>query len=308
VTLLDMQRVLTRILTDKAFRLSFMLGEEPRPTTYDLTERELRSLRGLRWERVGLHSELLAHSRLELALKPLALTSLLLREQLHEHLDRFCAEYPPVPAAASQMILDANRIGDFATRLLGEGVLQPIWAADVISYERILLTLARTAEAAVSAEQVAALNETDWPPADDLVPAAVPAVVAAAVPAVVAAAVPAVVAAAVPVTGPHVVIASFGCPLPDLIPLLEAGQVPASVPPLEQPLLLLFHKVPRGPVQMVKINAAAAALVEACDGCRTVADVVDELSHRFGDGIGPQAIAALRWLRDNGIVGLRKGA
>jgi hypothetical protein len=282
VTLLDMQRVLSRILTDKAFRHCFMLGDEPRPAAYQLTDHELSSLRDLRWERVDLHSDLLAHNRLELALRPLPLTGVLLHEQLHEQLDRFCAEYPPVPVATSQLVLCASRLCDFAIGLLGEGVLTPIWAADVIRYERILLTLARTPEAAASADLVAALNETEpgWPPADDLVP----------------------------VAGPHAVIASFGVPLPDLIPLLDAGDIPASVPPLEQPLLLLFHKVPRGPVQMVKVNAAAAALLEACDGERTVAGVVAELSRRFGGGIDAKAIAALGWLRDNGIVGLRKGA
>jgi hypothetical protein len=89
--------------------------------------------------------------------------------------------------------------------------------------------------------------------------------------------------------------------------MLDDGAVPASVPQLEQPLLLLFGKVSRGPVQMIKVNAAAAALAEACDGERTIAGVVDQLSRRFGPGVEAQAVGALGWLRENGVIGLRKG-
>jgi Coenzyme PQQ synthesis protein D (PqqD) len=111
----------------------------------------------------------------------------------------------------------------------------------------------------------------------------------------------------VPVAGPHVMIAAFCYPLPDLIPVLEGGQRPADVPPLDQPMLLLFHKQPRGLVHMVKINAPSAALVEACDGERTVAGLVDKLSRQFGPDVEAPAIAALDWLRRGGVVGLRKG-
>jgi hypothetical protein len=287
MTLLDMQRVLSRILTDKTFQQSFIEGDEPDSATYQLTERELRSLRGLRWDRVGLHTDLLAHGRLELALKGLPLTALLLHEQLHGQLDRFCAEYPPVPQPAGHLYLEATRLCDFAVRLFGEGVLRPTWAVDVVSYERTMLTLAISAEVAASAATVAELNEEwswqvlDWPPED--------------------------LGDFIPVGGPHVTVVSFSFPLPDLLPMLDDGAVPASVPQLEQPLLLLFGKVSRGPVQMIKVNAAAAALAEACDGERTIAGVVDQLSRRFGPGVEAQAVGALGWLRENGVIGLRKG-
>jgi hypothetical protein len=283
MTLLDMQRVLSRILTDKDFQQAFILGDEPRAATYELTERELRSLRDLRWDRVGLHTDLLAHGRLELALKALPLTGLVLHEQLHGQLDRFCTEYPPIPQPASQMYLEGSRLCDFAIRLLDEGVLEPGWVADVIAYERILLNLVTSAEAAASADRVAELNaaQAGWPPADlpDLVP----------------------------VTGPHVTIASFGYPLPDLIARLEEGDLPASVLPLEEPLFLLFYKRSRGPVQIVKVNAPTMALAEACGTGTTVAGVLDRLDHRFGPGTRAGAVTALGWLRENGVVGLRKG-
>lgn len=283
MTLLDMQRVLSRILTDKAFQQSFIEGDEPDPAAYRLTGRELSSLRGLRWDRVGVHAELLAHGRLELALKSLPLTRLLLSAQLSEHLDRFCAEYPPAPEAASHAWTEGSRLCDFATKLIGEETLRPSWAADLVRYERILLALATSAEAAASAIGVSELNDEQpgpgpgWPPEQ-----------------------------LVPVTGPHVVVASFSYPLVDLIRMLQDGHPPISVPRLERPLLLLFYKAPRGPVRTVRINEPTAALINSCDGDQTITGVTDLLSARFGAGIQAPAAASLGWLRENGVVAFRK--
>jgi hypothetical protein len=283
MTLLDMQRVLSRILTDKAFQRSFIEGDEPDPAAYRLTGRELSSLRGLRWDRVGLHAELLAHGRLELALKSLPLTRLLLHGQLYEHLDRFCAEYPPTPEAASHAWTEGSRLCDFATKLISEEMLRPGWAADLVRYERILLALATSAEAAASAIRISELNdeqpgpEPGWPSAH-----------------------------LVPVTGPHAEVASFSYPLVDLIPMLQDGHPPISVHRLERPLLLLFYKAPRGPVRIVRINEPTAALINSCDGDQTITGVTDLLGAQFGSGIQARAAASFGWLRENGVVTFRK--
>jgi hypothetical protein len=283
MTLLDMQRVLSRILTDKAFQRAFIEGDEPDPAAYRLTGRELSSLRGLRWDRVGLHAELLAHGRLELALKSLPLTRLLLQEQLYEHLDRFCAEYPPVPEAASHAWTEGSRLCDFATKLIGEEMLRPAWAADLVRYERILLALATSAEAAASAIRISELNDEQPGPEPGRPSAHL-----------------------VPVTGPHAKVASFSYPLVDLIPMLQDGHPPISVHRLERPLLLLFHKAPRGPVRIVRINEPIAALINSCDGDRTITGVTDLLSAEFGSGVHARAAASFGWLRENDVVAFRK--
>lgn len=89
--------------------------------------------------------------------------------------------------------------------------------------------------------------------------------------------------------------------------MLQDGGLPGIVRPMEQPLLILFHKSPRGAVQVVRINQATAVLIEACDGDRTIAAVAEQLGCWFGPGIetGTRAVAAIGWLRDNGVVGLR---
>jgi len=283
MTLLDMQRVLSRILTDKAFQRSFIEGDEPDPAAYRLTGRELSSLRDLRWDRVGLHAGLLAHGRLELALKSLPLTRLLLHEQLYEQLDRFCAEYPPTPEAASHAWSEGSRLCDFVTRLIGEEVLRPDWAADLVRYERILLALATSAEAAASAVRTSERNDEQAGPEPGRPSAHL-----------------------VPVTGPHVEVASFGHPLVELIPMLQDGHPPISVHRLERPLLLLFHKAPRGPVRIVRINEPTAALITSCDGDQTITGVMDLLSAQFGPGVQARAAASFDWLRENGVVTFRE--
>ena len=282
MTLLDMQRVFSRILTDKAFQQSFISGDVPSPAMYQLTGRELDTLRGLRWDRVGLQAEFLAHRRLELAFKALPLTGLLLHGQLHDQLDRFCAEHPPTPQAASPVSAEAIRLCEFAGKLLAEGTLRPAWAWDLIRYERCVLDLTVSSESAASAILIAELNaDGGWPPADpdDLVP----------------------------VAGPHAEIAQFSHPLPDLIKVLRSGGLPDDVRPLDPPLLILFYKSARGPVQVVRINEATAALIEACDGDRTIAGVAEQLSRTFGSGAKARmrVAAAIAQLRDAGVVGLR---
>jgi hypothetical protein len=285
MTLLDMQRVLSRILTDRAFQDAFIAGADP-PASYALSAPELRSLRGLRWDRVSLHTSLLAHGRLELALKALPLTTRLLESQLYERLDRFCAEYPPVPQPGSTLYLEATRISAFALGLLRAGVLQPGWAADVIVYERTLLTLALSEEAGASASRTADLNMEHSQAEPGQFPGNH--------------------GDFVPVAGPHAEVISFSYPIPDLIAALQAGGMPGNVQ--QETTRILFHKAPRAPVHVVRISTGTVALLEACDGSRTVAGVLEELSGRFGSGIDRQALAAMGWLRENNVICLRETA
>ena len=76
---------------------------------------------------------------------------------------------------------------------------------------------------------------------------------------------------------------------------------------MDAPLLILFYKSARDPVQVVRINEAAAALIEACDGDRTIAGVAEQLSRTFGSGAKARmrVAAAIAQLRDAGVVGLR---
>jgi hypothetical protein len=284
MTLLDMQRVFSRLLTDGEFQRAFVAGDESAWAPYELSERELRSLRGLKWDWVNLHSHLLAHGRMEMALKGLPLTQGLVQDQLHKHLDRYCQEYPPVPEAASAVYIEANRMTQFIGRLAAEGLLRPAWAAEVAEYERVMLVLSITAEAADSAAVVAALNGQPDGPAVELTDV-------------------------VPVAGAHTHVASFRYPLVDILPLLDSGVLPTDVHPADRPLMVLFHKVAgTHQTQTMKINPATAALLELCDGERTVREIVDRLVGTYGSGVERGAVTVLDRLRAAGVIGLRKGA
>lgn len=280
MTLLDMQRVFSRILTEKNFRNEFMRGAPVPPVGYDLTCFELDSLRDFRWDRVGLHSALLAHGRLELALKALPLTSLLLHSQLHEHLDRFCAEYPPVPMEASLLYAEATRLCDFAGTLLGEGALRPPWAADIIAWERAVLSLTVSVAAASSAIEVAELKVSLPRPLAELTQL-------------------------IAVAGSHIQTLSSAYPLPSLLATLQEGAVPTEVRPLPVPVRILCRKRPRGTVETIKINEATAALIEACDGERTVGEITDVLVSRFGPGIETRVAPAIEQLNERDLIGLK---
>lgn len=279
-----MQRVLTRILTDKGFQRDFISRTVP-PHGYELTERELSCLRGMQWDRVTLDADLIAYQRLSLALHAAPLTAMVLEKQLQARLDPFCAEYPPVPRPANTLFLEGIRLCEFALGLLRKGELEPSWAADVVTYERILLTLTRSLEAADSSAHVARLNQAQqtaspqWPPPD--------------------------LADLVPVTGPHAEVASFGCALPELVAGLRDGIVPDSVPELDLPLFLLFCRRGAGTVSMVKVSVPTVALVEACDGEATVTEIVSSLNCQFGRGLADGAVAALGGLREAGVIALR---
>lgn len=70
----------------------------------------------------------------------------------------------------------------------------------------------------------------------------------------------------------------------------------------------MFYKSARLPVQVVRINEATTALIEACDGDRTIAGVAEQLSSTAGTGAKArtQVAAAIAQLRDAGVVGLRQ--
>lgn len=285
MTLLDMQRVFSRILTDPEFHRSFAADDPSACAGYQLTDRELSSLRGLRearWDWVRLHSHLLAHGRLEMGLKALPLTQLVLGERVHAELDRFCREFPPVPEADSTVVVEARRLCRFVARLAEEGALEPAWAVEVAEYERICVVLGGSPQAADSAAAVARRNtEVTGPAAEH--------------------------PELVPVTGAHTHLAAFRYPLVELLPVLERGEVPADLAPADQPLLILFCKVPGvHQVQTSKVNRKTAALVRSCDGRRTVREVLDGAAG--GDPrVAAGAATVIDQLRAAGVLGLRTG-
>jgi hypothetical protein len=286
MTLLDMQRAFSRILTDASFQRAFLAGEQDALRAYDLTDRELLSLRGLRRDRLATHAKVLAATRVGRSFKTLPLTATLLRERLRPFVDRFCAEFPPDAMGAEQVLVESARLTEFVIRLLDEGLLTPPWAKDLVTYENIEFSLGMSQDAWDSGMRTAALNRAPVPAADlELLPL-------------------------VPVHGEHARLAAFDHDLPEIIPRLAAGEIPEARP-LDRPLRLLFVKVPGVlHVQTVKVNDATVALLAACDGRRTTAALLDLLAAELGQGapggrraeLDRLALPALRNLRELNVI------
>jgi hypothetical protein len=266
MSLLDMQRVFSRLLTDPHFQRDFFAEDAGRPSGYDLTERELDSLRRMDRKRLRLHAGNLAHARLGLALKSTPLSAMLLHTQLDRHLVRFCQEYPPVPAPESAVILATTRLCDFAENLFAEGELRPAYAWDLLRYEKHLLVQGFGMASCDSAAEFAHREDPEGP-----------------------------IGGLVPVTGAHVLVDHFQHDLPALLPRLQGGEVPEDVVPLPEPVRIMFVKQPmKALVQTCRLNAAMELVWRRCDGIQTV----DEIASHYPDPrpvVG--ALSALHRLR-----------
>jgi hypothetical protein len=277
MTLLDMQRALSRLITDKNFRQAFRSGEPAAHRAYPLNARELDCLLGMQWERVGLHAEMVAVSRMRLGLKALPLSHLSLGDVVSELVDRFCAAYPPLPRTAGTATVEAERVCDFLTGLIDAGELTPAWVRDILAYERALLNVGSAYQSSESAARVARLAKPPSARSPD----------------------------AVPVAGQHVALLSFDYPVPDLIASLEAAEVPAKVAQLSHPMwIILQQEADAATIRIIRVSEPTASLVGACDGRRTVAQVLAVLASRYGDDVRPGALSILDRMVELDIVGL----
>jgi hypothetical protein len=282
MTLLDLQRALSRILTDSAFRAAFQA--DPRTTAggYALDESEFAALTGLPWRRIRVQADALAHNRLGLAFKAFPLAGRLLHDQMHERLDRFCRAHPPTPTRGPAMLAEADRLLAYAAPLLADGRLRPYWAADVLRYEHAMTTLAVSEDAYADAARIAELGR---------------------------AAVPEDLSGQVVVVGSHAVVRAFDHDVANIVARLEAGTADESLVPAQAPRRILFVRSATGLlVQRYAVNPATACLLDACRGETPVADLLDRLAERLRRPrtlVEPVALAALGRLRGLGVVGLR---
>jgi hypothetical protein len=274
VSLLDMQRTLSRILTDPEFRTAFQADPGAAAAGYALGPAELASLAALPWPRMGTQAGMLAHNRLGLALKAFPLAGRLLYEPVHRSLDEFCREYPPTPATGNAMLAEADRLLAYAQRLLIEGRLDPPWLGDVLRYE---LTTTRLGLTAVAPP---AFVDSEPDPGG-----------------------------LVPVVASGTVVLSFGYDVVDLVARLTDGETPDDARPARPPQRVLFAKqAGSGAVGHFRVGTSTATLIGLCTGQTTVDTVLDLLAERLGAPRSAVQPAALRTLTDlcrHGAIALR---
>lgn len=255
MSILEMQRVLTRVFTSEEFRQSFLADAEAACGAYDLTARELKSLKALDGERVGNYALILREVRFELALRAFPLTQSLLPDDFHKFAGRYVREYPPTTTTGAAMFREATTLYRFVLKLAEEGELNVPYLRDVMKYEKNLFSVGNRLEASLSANACSEANAV-LPP--DFTERAI--------------------GHLRPLKGAHVETGSFGYDVLALISQLSRGEEPRLS---EERTYVLFHKVPGDQgVKVSKINAATRDLIGLCDGTRATAEVISELAAR----------------------------
>jgi hypothetical protein len=278
MSLLGYQRALSRILTDSSFRTQFQTGDREAQSRYDLTERELDSLIGIRSDRVRVHSHLLAHGRVELGFMAFPLTYGLIGRAVSDLTDEFCAAHPPRPEARGALLVEADRVFAFFHPRLESGEIGPPWVADLMAVEHVQVQLGSSVAAWRSSVEASASGDEIGDPRT-----------------------------AVPFCGDHVRTVRLKYPVFGVMSDLEDGTRIDDLPLLPEPAETVMFKTSGTPwVRSCRVNEPTAELIRSCDGTRSITQVLDVLRKTYGPGVEGPALQALDRLRAAGVLGLRR--
>lgn len=287
MSLLDMQRVFSKILTNDRFRSDFIADPERVCSVYDLESSEIKSLVSLDMSVVAKYAMMLKESRVSLALEALPVTSLLLGHDVHAISERYAQECPPVPASSSPMFNEARMFQQYLLGLVDSGELKTKYVREVSTYEMTLFFLANDVSCSETAK---AFTRDNAGAADaDLDGEALK---------------------LKPLRGQHARLVTFRYNIVELMPMIANGESP-DVP--EQATHMLFYKIPHEVgVKTNRVNGPTKDLLELCDGTRSVESLLSELSGRYGvkteaakAKLEAGCLAALRQLVQTSVVTLR---
>lgn len=144
MSVLQMQRAFSRILTDAEARREFLADRAGFIDRYDLEGRERESLAQLDEGRLQQYARLVIATRIDLPLKVLPLSKALLPQEFVDlYGPRFMREFPAAPMGDGPPQLgEVNRLVRYLKLLLDEGELQGAKLADALQYESTSFHLA----------------------------------------------------------------------------------------------------------------------------------------------------------------------
>lgn len=260
MSMIEMQRVLSKVLTDDDFRQAFADDAQEACGAYTLTAKELGSLKAIDKVRMESYSTLLREGRIGFGLKAFPVTARMLQPVFRRFIPRYVREYPPLPTTGSPLLFEAMSLYRFIARLIGEGSLDVQHLSDVLEYEKTLYFIGNDPKVAARANACAEENSR------------LPVELAEDV----------TVRHLKPLKGDHAEVSRFSLNVIELLPLLDAGQAPEVSPP-EEETYVLFLKTPHQPgVNISRINKATANLINLCDGRHTTAELIEELAGEAG--------------------------
>jgi hypothetical protein len=263
MSLLEMQRVLGKVLTDETLRNAFLSDPNSVFSGYRLTPREAESLSKIDTERLKIYADSLKEGRVGLALTAFPMTRFLMAKEIKNFVTRYCQEVPPLPVTSSPMFNEAKLFYGFLTRLAADGEIKAKYVADVLEYEKTLFFIANSVEASSSAAAFAGANREMG---DDLGGE--------------------MIWDLKPVKGAHAETASFNYDVVELSSHLVKEEMPELGP---KRTLLLFSKIPgEVGVRTLKINKATMDLISRCDRTKTTGTILSELATAYNKVSEPE--------------------
>src|SRR5262245_4782747 len=158
MSLLNMQRLLGKILTDEQLRDTFLKEPERVFDEYELTPREMESLRKLDAERLTFYASALKRRRIVVGLRAFPLTKFLISNELNQFVTTYCQEFPPTADGAAYMLDEYMGFYQFLVRLIADGKLSSNYLEDVLEYEKNLFFIGNNVDASRSASEFARAN------------------------------------------------------------------------------------------------------------------------------------------------------
>jgi|SRR5262245_31010669 len=253
MSLFKMQSLLGRILIDDQLRNAFFKDPERVFDGYELTHREMESLRKLDADRLNFYASGLKRRRIDIALKAFPLTKFLASDEINQFVATYCQEFPPTLDSAAHALREHIGFYQFLVRLIADGKLRSKYLADILEYEKNLFFIGNGVEASRSASEFARANRM-LP--DDFTME--------------------LIWNLKPTRGAHAEASSFTYDVIELASYLSGREVPDLAP---KTTYLLFSKIPDAlGVRTSKINKATLDLVSLCDGARTTGAVLSKLA------------------------------
>lgn len=252
MSLSNMQSLLGRILTDEQLRNAFFKSPERVFDGYELTQREMESLRKLDAHRLSFYTSDLKRRRIDIALKAFPMTKFLVSDEINQFVAAYCQQFPPTLDSAVPALREQIRFYQFLLQLIADGKLRSKYLEDILEYEKNLFFIGNSVEASRSASEFARANRS-LP--DDFTME--------------------LIWNLKPTRGAHVEASSFTYDVIELVSYLSGREVPELAP---KATYLLFSKIPNElGVRTSKINRATLDLVLLCDGARTTGAILSKL-------------------------------
>ena len=253
MSLFNMQSLLGKILTDEQLRNNFLNAPERVFDGYELTQREMESLRNLDTERLIFYTSGINRHRIDVAFKAFPLTKFLVSDEIKQFVATYCQEFPPTLDSAAPALREFIWFYQFLVRLIADGKLRSKYLEDILEYEKSLFFIENSVEASRSASEFARANRMLL---DDFTMD--------------------LIWNLKPARGAHGEASSFTYDVIELVSYLSGREIPELAP---KTTYLLFSKIPNEVgVRTSKINKATMDLVSLCDGDRTTGAVLSKLA------------------------------